>query len=123
MDQRIEKITLMIEENLHRELSLAWLAQAVNLSPSRMRHMFKTEVGITPTQYMQRLRMQRAKELLESTFLQVKEVRCRVGVNDDSHFVQEFKRAYGQTPLRYRTCYLEFMSEHEEFESDSHFRI
>ena len=47
--------------------------------------------------------MQRAKELLETTFLSVKEIRNNIGVNDHSHFIREFKKSYGMTPAQYRT--------------------
>jgi hypothetical protein len=47
--------------------------------------------------------MQRAKELLETTFLSVKEIRTTIGINDHSHFIREFKKSYGMTPAQYRT--------------------
>ena len=43
--------------------------------------------------------MQRAKELLETTFLNAKEITAETGYKDESHFVQNFKAAYGATPL------------------------
>jgi AraC-like DNA-binding protein len=88
--------------NLHRKLTLDVLAGAAYLSTSRLRHSFKAEVGLTPTQYLQRLRMERAKELLETTRLSVKEIRSRVGFSGDSHFVNDFRRAFGVSPARYR---------------------
>ena len=50
--------------------------------------------------------MEQARELLETSYLSVKEVMARVGVADESHFVRDFKKAYGRTPARYRARFL-----------------
>jgi YesN/AraC family two-component response regulator len=84
------------------EPSLSEMAQIVNLSPSRLRYLFKREVGVAPGHYLRKFRLERAKELLETTFLSVKEIITRIGVNDQSHFIREFKKAYGLTPAQYR---------------------
>jgi hypothetical protein len=47
--------------------------------------------------------MQRAKDLLESSFLSVKEIAFQVGLNDESHFVRDFKSTYGFSPAHYRS--------------------
>jgi AraC-like DNA-binding protein len=46
--------------------------------------------------------MQRAKQLVETTFLNVKQIMCELGINDESHFVRDFKRTYGMTITEYR---------------------
>jgi hypothetical protein len=56
-----------------------------------------------PIRYLRLLRMERAKELLESSFLSVKEIAYQVGLNDESHFVRDFKATYGFSPALYRT--------------------
>jgi len=47
--------------------------------------------------------MERAKDLLESSFLSVKEIAFQVGLNDESHFVRDFKSTYGFSPALYRS--------------------
>jgi hypothetical protein len=47
--------------------------------------------------------MERAKGLLESSFLSVKEIAYQVGLNDESHFVRDFKSTYGYSPALYRS--------------------
>src|SRR5437870_13415660 len=72
------------------------VARALNLSMSRFRHLFKHETGASPTAYLRSLRMRHAKQLIETTFLSVKQVMSGVGVNDISHFTRDFKRVYGK---------------------------
>ena len=93
----------MMREDVRGELCLSELAQSVNLSVWRLCHIFKSDVGMPPMRYLRLLRMERAKFLLESSFLSVKEIAYRVGLNDESHFVRDFKSTYGSSPALYRT--------------------
>jgi AraC family transcriptional regulator of arabinose operon len=102
MDQRITKVVELMRDNLCHGLSLEALAQAVNLSPSRLHNVFKSETGMSPARYLKTLRLEQAKELLEESFLSVKEIRVRAGIGDESHFVRDFRKAYGLTPTQYR---------------------
>jgi len=103
LDTRVEKIIKMMREDVRGELSLAEFAQSVNLSVWRLCHIFKSDVGMPPIRYLRLLRMERAKNLLESSFLSVKEIAYQVGLNDESHFVRDFKSTYGYSPALYRS--------------------
>jgi len=103
LDKRVEKIIAMMREDVRGELSLGEFAQSVNLSVWRLCHIFKSDVGVPPIRYLRLLRMERAKDLLESSFLSVKEIAYRVGLNDESHFVRDFKSTYGYSPALYRS--------------------
>jgi transcriptional regulator GlxA family with amidase domain len=103
VDKRVEKIIQMMREDVRGELSLADLAQSVNLSVWRLCHIFKSDVGMPPIRYLRQLRMERAKQLLESSFLSVKEIGFQVGLSDESHFVRDFKSIYGFSPALYRS--------------------
>jgi AraC-like DNA-binding protein len=105
MDLRVEKTQQMMRENLHRDMSLGKFARSVNLSVWRFCHVFRAEVGMSPIQYLRFLRMERAKYLLESSFLSIKEIGHIVGLKDESHFVRDFKKAYGLSPKCYRTLF------------------
>lgn len=102
MDSRVEKIKQLMRDNVQREWSLLELSQAVNLSVWRLSHIFVSEVGQSPMQYLRQLRLDRAKHLLETSFLSVKEITHQLGLKDRSHFVRNFKKAYGDAPTRYR---------------------
>jgi AraC-like DNA-binding protein len=93
----------MMREDVRGELSLGEFAQSVNLSVWRLCHIFKSDVGMPPIRYLRQLRMERAKDLLESSFLSVKEIAFQVGLNDESHFVRDFKSTYGFSPALYRS--------------------
>lgn len=105
MDPRVEKVISLIKDDLANELPLTELAKAVNLSSSRLNYLFKSALGISISRYIRSLRIERAKALLETTFLTVKEIGSQCGLKDESHFVQNFKTTYGLTPLRYRWHY------------------
>jgi AraC-like DNA-binding protein len=96
-----------MRDNLNRELSLAELAQSVNLSPWRLCHIFTADTGMPPIKYLRLLRLEAAKELLETTFLSIKEISYKVGLNDESHFVRDFKKVYGMAPGVYRMVFIE----------------
>ena len=102
MDPRVKAIERLMRDNVQREWSLLELAQAVNLSVWRLSHIFVSEIGKSPMQYLRQLRMDRAKYLLETSFLSVKEIAHQVGLNDESHFVRGFKKVHGDAPTRYR---------------------
>lgn len=103
LDRRIRKALDMIDRTtVDRPLRVAQIAAALNLSPSHMRHLFRREIGTSPTHYSKLLRLRKAKELLATTFLAVKEVMFAVGFRDESHFVRDFKALYGRTPSQAR---------------------
>jgi transcriptional regulator GlxA family with amidase domain len=102
MDQRIERVIALMNDDLRRGFRLSKMAQSVNLSPTRLSYLFKSETGTPPARYLRTLRMNDAAMLLASTFLTVKEIKVRVGFSDESHFVRYFKRTYGMTPTEYR---------------------
>ena len=102
MDARVSIVVSLIELHFARDVRLDELCSVVNLSPSHLTHLFKATLGMSPTQYLKSIRMQRAQELLGHSFLSVKEIGMRVGMSDTSHFVRDFKKAYGLSPSQYR---------------------
>jgi AraC family transcriptional regulator of arabinose operon len=101
MDHRVQAAIAFMNTNLHRKLMPIEIAHSVRLSPSRLRHLFKDETGKSLARYRRELQLERAKHLLETTFLSVKEVATSVGIDGISHFFRNYKKAYGMTPADY----------------------
>src|SRR3954468_2436180 len=101
-DPRISWIVDYLHRELARPLTVRELAALVNLSPSRFRTLFAAQTGLAPLRYLQRLRLRRARLLVERTFLSVKEVMALVGYNDPSHFARDFRRQHGAPPSSFR---------------------
>ena len=106
MDWRIHLILALLEEDICRAHTPCELAERMHLSRSRLTHLFKAQTGSSLTQYLRGLRLRKAAVLLENTFLSVKETMTAVGITDLSHFVRDFKRAFGYTPTEYRKRHL-----------------
>jgi two-component system, response regulator YesN len=103
MDGRVQATIELIESNFKRALLIEKLANTTRLSASRLRRVFKNETGLTPAQYLKQLRIRKAKEYLETTFLSVKEIRREIGARDESHFIRDFKKVYGVVPTQLRS--------------------
>jgi AraC-like DNA-binding protein len=80
------------------ELDLARLARTVGLSPNHLGRLFRLALGTAPMQYLQRLRLQHARLLLERTELRVKEVAREVGYRDALYFSRLYHREQGHPP-------------------------
>lgn len=103
MDKRVKAAIDLMHELLNERFSVTSLSNRLNLSPARLRQLFKKETGLAPIQYFKDLRLHQAEKLLRSTFLSVKEVTFSCGMKDVSHFVRDFKKRYGRTPSEYRS--------------------
>jgi AraC family transcriptional regulator of arabinose operon len=102
MDWRVRQVIDTMTREITEPLALARLAAGVNLSTSRLAHLFRDETGCSPGRYLRDLRLERARTLLEETTLSVKEIMASVGINDPSHFSRDFARRYGVPPRRVR---------------------
>jgi AraC family transcriptional regulator of arabinose operon len=101
MDRRIAIVVAKIESE-PGSCEFSELAALVNLSTSRLRHLFKQETGRTPAQYLKTVRLRKAEVLLRTTFLTVKEIVNQLGLTSGSHFVREFRKAHRVSPTAYR---------------------
>lgn len=90
----------------------------MNISSSRLRHIFKEEIGLSPRQYLKAQRIERARQLLETTYFNIKEIIVRVGIRDQSHFSRYFKSVHGLSPSQYRKQHLAQVTL-KEIEADS----
>jgi len=101
-DPRIRFAIALMERQRAEPLSIVELARAVNLSPAHFTELFRREVGQSPARVWRELRLDHARDLLQTSFLSVKQVMAASGWNDPSHFCREFKRRHGRSPQAFR---------------------
>lgn len=102
MDPRVEEAIAFIQTHLETPIAVPDVASRVQLSVSQLTRLFRRDTGTTPTTYMHRLRMDRARTLIERTSLSVAEVMAQVGIADPSHFARDFRMAHGFSPRALR---------------------
>src|SRR5215831_3001889 len=97
-DRRIQVVVMLLERDPHQRLTIEEIARMVNLSPGRLAHLFKSEMELSIQQYVTQLRLAKAKDQLETSFLSVKEIAASVGFASVTRFVGCFKNTIGSTP-------------------------
>ena len=91
-----------VSDNLHRAITLDDLAEAVCLSSSSLYKKMKEYADISPMEYVMKVRLHRAVELLKDDSISVQDVAMAVGFNTHSFFSECFKREFGMTPRQWR---------------------
>ena len=91
-----------IEENIRNELKVGNLASKVYLSPTYFRRLFKETTGLTPIDYINSIRIAKARNLLEEGDMPISEVGTAVGIVDQNYFSKLFKSLTGMSPSDYR---------------------
>ncbi|SDE11233.1 Helix-turn-helix domain-containing protein [Paenibacillus sp. UNCCL117] len=84
-------------------LSLSTVAEELSLTPSYITRYFKTKNGLPLMQYVSKIRIEKAKELLETTHLSIKEIVEQVGFVDENNFSRAFRKREGVSPSQYRS--------------------
>lgn len=92
----------LIEANLDGDLSRTQIASECGLSADYFARAFKRSTGISPHQWLLRRRVERTKELLQSSRLTLAEVAAAAGFHDQSHMTRVFSQATATTPASWR---------------------
>lgn len=101
----VQKVMKFVHENYRQPISLNDAADNVNKSAGYLSNKFKKEAGVSFTQYVTDYRILKAKELLISTNMKVKEIAVYVGFQDEQYFSLVFKKECGLTAGGYRKIY------------------
>ena len=99
-DYRIQEILRHLEDDPLK--TVQELGCLVNLSSSRLGHLFKTETGISLDSYLTEVRMEKAADLLVSTDMQIKEIAAIVGYRQVPSLDRAFRNRFGLSPADYR---------------------
>ncbi len=98
----INRARLLIRNNLEADLSIQDIACDMGVSYSNFRKLFKEFAGVSPALYQQELRIQRAKELLATTDMSVKQIAYRLRFDSPDYFSSKFKIKTGMKPSEFR---------------------
>jgi len=102
VDTRIEEACQYLSRNLAEEINLDKMASHVCLSPSRLAHLFREEMGVNIVRWREDQRMILAKHLLQSTRSPIARIASLVGYDDQMYFSRVFRKRVGTSPSEFR---------------------
>lgn len=102
VDERLRAVEIAVLADPGRRWTVPLLADIGHLSASRFAHLFSLQMGLAPMRYVERARMERARELLLSTDGSVQEVAHAVGYQNALHFSARFKAINTMSPTDFR---------------------
>jgi AraC family transcriptional regulator of arabinose operon len=102
LNPHLKKAVIYIENNYRDAISLEDIVKAASLSHSILTQLFKTELDMTPIEYVWHHRLTVAKKFLEFTNLPIKDVALRCGFKTTQHFSRKFEEKMGSNPTVFR---------------------
>jgi len=100
---RAARARRVLDRDLSRPLNLGALAKAAGCAPSHLSRLFRRTYGLSPSAYLLRRRVDKARQLLTDTELPASDIARQLGFHDASHFGRHFRRYAGVNPSAYRT--------------------
>jgi AraC family transcriptional regulator, arabinose operon regulatory protein len=102
MDLRVQRALEFMNKKLHGPVTLVEIAKAAMASRSQLSLVFERQMGVPVMKYLERLRMDRAQQMLRMTTHPIKQVAQAVGYEDPKYFVKRFAGVVGVTPRALR---------------------
>lgn len=90
-----------IEQNYQSRISLAEVSRELSVSPSYLSRLFKKDMGINIVNYVNQIKMEKARELMNEGRLSLNEIALELGIQNYNYFYMLFKEIYGITPSDY----------------------
>lgn len=106
IDTRLLLVNRYMRKNYYQQLTLQDLADLIGCNPVYLSNMYSKIFKVPPMKYLQRIRMNRAKELISNTSLSISEVAQKLGYVSSSQFGVLFKKHYRSTPYEFRLNYI-----------------
>jgi len=101
----LEPLLRWLDENQHEKLSLERIARRAAMSARSVSRRFREQTGTTPAQWILKLRVRRAQQLLETSALSVERIAAEVGFGSTATFRDRFHRVIGESPQAYRRAF------------------
>lgn len=98
----VRQAVALMREQYDEAITREGIAESLGVSANYFSRVFRRELGMSPWQYLSRLRVLRAKQLLTNTDMSVTEVALAVGFADSAYFSRTFHKEVGRSPLAYR---------------------
>jgi len=98
----VDKAAEFINEKYSENISVRDIASTIALSPSHFSRIFKKETGLTPQEYLIRVRLDRAKSFLMRSRKSVTEIALQCGFSSSAHFSSSFIKRFGKTPSEFK---------------------
>lgn len=99
----VKKMVKFINSNYRENITLFSIASSGGVGESKCCKLFRRYLNTTPNSYLRLYRLERARELLETSDLTITEIACSVGFGGSSYFSESFKQVYGVTPREIRS--------------------
>lgn len=115
--RRLHELQEWMDSNLHKDLSVPVLAERTLMSPRNFARVFRAEIGMTPAAYVERLRVERARSLLEAGEESVEGIAEACGFGTVETLRRAFQRAVGVSPSQYRERFADQLSLAGEMEA------
>ena len=91
-----------MKEHYQRDISLSELAEVAGVSPNYLSRLFKEETGINFVDWLNKLRIEKAVQLMENSTMKIYEIAEKVGFSNYKYFSSIFKKITGHTPKQYQ---------------------
>jgi AraC-like DNA-binding protein len=101
-DQFILELRDLLIGNIKEDFGIHDLCEHLKISRAQLHNKLKALTGLSTSNYILLIRLQKAKELLESTLLNMSEIAYEVGLKDPNYFSRKFKEEYGVSPSQWK---------------------
>nr|WP_275900844.1 AraC family transcriptional regulator [Paenibacillus periandrae] len=109
--QICDDIIVYLNEHLDKPFRLEEMSQRLNFSIDYLTKCLKKHTDLTPLQYLNRIRMLKARDLLEHSELSLREISSHVGISDMNYFFRLFRKHIGMPPAKYRASFYSVFSD------------
>jgi transcriptional regulator GlxA family with amidase domain len=117
-DTVVRKVMLLLEQQLQTSQPIEQLCEPLGIGRRQLERRFQRDIGLSPAEYRQRLRVERARWLLQNTDLEVTEVGFECGFQDSTHFSRVIRQLLGASPRQIRAAVKDVPVRNQEEEKE-----